>query len=129
MSSRQGRIAISRPSAATANPDTLTTVGFGLRLGDPVNKHSEDRPSDSIRRTSQEELSPKGWKVALLRGRPRCPNAICSNRKSASSGSEASGSPPSFDGTSSTSSTTSTSGPSGEGREEDESDRHNGAAI
>jgi len=73
MSSRQGRIAISRPSAATANPDTLTTVGFGLRLADPVNKHSEVLPSDSIRRTSQEELSPKGWKVALLRGRPTMP--------------------------------------------------------
>src|SRR5438093_2726233 len=27
--------------------------------------HSKDRPSDSIRRTSQEELSPKGWKVGI----------------------------------------------------------------
>src|SRR5207249_3980334 len=27
--------------------------------------HGKDRPSDSIRRTSQEELSPKGWKVGI----------------------------------------------------------------
>ena len=62
MPNRAGRIPISRPGPATPNLDTLTTVGFGSQLGNR-SAHREDPPSDSIRRTSQEGLSPKGRKV------------------------------------------------------------------
>src|SRR6059036_1285883 len=62
MPNRAGRIPISGPGPATPNLDTLTTLGFGVPMADrrtPL----EDAPSDSIRRTSQEGLSPKGWKL------------------------------------------------------------------
>src|SRR5438132_3190255 len=62
MPNRAGRIPISRPGPATPNLDTLTTLGFDLLMADRRTR-LEDAPSDSIRRTSQEELSPKGRKV------------------------------------------------------------------
>src|SRR2546422_4773272 len=64
MPNRAGRIPISGPGPATPNLDTLTTLGFGVPMADrrtPL----EDAPSDSIRRTSQEGLSPKGWKLSI----------------------------------------------------------------
>src|SRR5207245_10689011 len=64
MPNRAGRIPISRPGPATPNLDTLTTLGFGLPMADRRTR-LEDAPSDSIRRTSQEGLSPKGWKLSI----------------------------------------------------------------
>src|SRR5881409_2903485 len=64
MPNRAGRIPISGQGPATPNLDTLTTLGFGVPMADrrtPL----EDAPSDSIRRTSQEGLSPKGWKLSI----------------------------------------------------------------
>src|SRR2546426_457177 len=62
MPNRAGRIPISRPGPATPNLDTVTTLGFGVPMADRRTR-LEDAPSDSIRRTSQEGLSPKGRKV------------------------------------------------------------------
>ena len=64
MPNRAGRIPISRPGPATPNLDTLTTLGFGVPMADRRTR-LEDAPSDSIRRTSQEGLSPKGWKLSI----------------------------------------------------------------
>ena len=64
MPNRAGRIPISRPGPATPNLDTLTTLGFDLLMADRRTR-LEDAPSDSIRRTSQEGLSPKGWKLSI----------------------------------------------------------------
>src|SRR5256886_6666184 len=64
MANRAGRIPISGPGRATPNLDTLTTLGFELPMADRRTR-LEDAPSDSIRRTSQEGLSPKGWKLSI----------------------------------------------------------------
>ena len=64
MPNRAGRIPISGPGPATPNLDTLTAVGFGSQSRNRW-AHREDPPSDSIRRTSQEGLSPKGWKLSI----------------------------------------------------------------
>src|SRR3989449_10211483 len=64
MPNRAGRIPISGQGPTASNLDTLTTLGFGVPMADrrtPL----EDAPSDSIRRTSQEGLSPRGWKLSI----------------------------------------------------------------